>query len=61
MRRRVIDPDDGGVVTGLIVEDVRLGSDIARQIAMPVNMVRCDVEENGHITAQTFDEVQLIG
>ena len=50
----VVDADHGAVARVLAFEDVLLGVDIARHVAMSVDMVRRDVEPHRDMSAEGF-------
>ena len=57
----VVQTDDGGGAARLTVEDPAFRGDIAFHAAMPVQMVRGDIDEQRHVAGQRGDQLQLIG
>jgi hypothetical protein len=51
--------DDGDVVGRLVLEDAELGGAVGVEVAVPVEMVRCDVEEDGDARPQLVDVLEL--
>ncbi len=60
-RGLVVDADHGAVARLLAVEDVLLGRDIARHVAVPVDMVGRDVEPDRDMGAEGLEQLELIG
>ena len=60
-RRLVVDADHGAVADLLAGEDVLLGGDIARQIAMAIDMVGRDVEPHRDMGVEGLQQFELVG
>ena len=60
-RRLVVDADHGAVADLLAGEDVLLGGDIARQIAMAIDVVGRDVEPHRDMGVEGLQQFELVG
>ena len=58
---RIVNADHGGIPGALPVEDMRLRRGIARHVAMPVQVVRADVQQRRRIEAQGLQPLQHVG